>query len=36
MDFSIYEVPLALKERKLDELITDRLNLSTPEANLED
>ena len=36
MDFSIYEVPLALKERKLDELITDRLNLSTPEANLDD
>ncbi|MAT10161.1 MAG: CTP synthetase [Rhodopirellula sp.] len=36
MDFSIYEVPLALKERQLDELITARLNLSTPEANLDD
>ena len=36
MDFSIYEVPLALKERQLDELITDRLRLNAPEANLED
>ena len=36
MDFSIYEVPLALRERKLDELITERLGLSAPEADLND
>ena len=35
MEFSIYEVPIALREHKLDDLITDRLGLSAPEANLD-
>ena len=35
MEFSIYEVPIALREHQLDDLITDRLGLSAPEANLD-
>jgi len=34
-DFSIYEVPLSLRERRLDELILKRLNLVVPPINLE-
>ena len=36
MDFSIYEVPLALKDHQLDDLITTQLGLSAPKANLTD
>jgi CTP synthase len=35
-DFSIYEVPLSLVEHGLDRLIVQKLNLSTPEPNLDD
>jgi CTP synthase len=34
-DFSIYEVPLSLRERRLDELILKRLSLVAPPINLE-
>src|ERR1700742_344709 len=35
-DFSIYEVPLSLKENKLDDFICRRLGLSAPPANIDD
>src|SRR5690606_16044034 len=35
-DFSIYEVPLSLKENQLDELIVRKLGLSTPKPELDD
>ncbi|MEM9353574.1 MAG: CTP synthase, partial [Planctomycetota bacterium] len=35
-DFSIYEVPLSLVDNRLDELICNRLGLTTPEPNLDD
>ena len=35
-DFSIYEVPLSLVDNKLDQLICEKLDLSTPEPQLDD